>query len=173
MITLIEEDSFAELKYLEALDLSNNNLIEVPAHIFNLPLLRNLYMSDMHFGDRGFATLENINKPMKAPLNVLSIANLRLERIPEFGVLPYLYRLNISHNPMSQLVPQQFSPFCHLKEIDYYGIGRTEKDRCRCEAATRFLLKNRDAELLTQYYCDEISSSKTYSGEIIFILDVC
>jgi leucine-rich repeat transmembrane neuronal protein 1/2 len=163
MITRIEDDTFVELKSLEALDLSNNNLLEVPAHIFNLPLLRNLYMSDMNFGDRGFETLQKIDKPIKAPLNILNIANLRLDRMPEFGILPYLFRLNISHNNMNKLNPQQFSAFCHLKEIE---MSETRMDRCRCEEVTRFLYKNRDAEFNTPIYCDETSTSKTYSGKI-------
>lgn len=155
MINHIEDDTFAKLTNIEALDLSGNGLLEVPPEIFNLPLLRNLYIADNSFGDRGFETLEKVPKPIRAPIKILSIANNRLYKIPAFGILPELYKLNISSNPMRDLTPQQFSPFCHMKEID---LNNTVMEKCRCEEVTRFLLKKREAYLLSSFYCDVISS---------------
>lgn len=61
-------------------------------------------------------------------------------------------------NSMRDLTPQQFSPFCNLKEID---LNNTSMEKCRCEEVTRFLYKKRDAHLLSSFYCDAISSGET------------
>lgn len=92
----IEDDTFAKLVYLEALDLSGNALQQVPPDVFNLPLLRNLYIGDNNFKDQGFEKVQELNKPLKAPLKILNIANNRLTKMPDFGVLPDLYVLNVS-----------------------------------------------------------------------------
>lgn len=166
MINRIEDDTFARLTNLEALDLSGNGLLDVPPEIFNLPMLRNLYIADNSFTDRGFDTIQKVAKPIKAPLKILNIANNRLFKIPDFGVLPELHTLNISSNSMRELTPQQFSPFCNIKEID---MNNTAMEKCRCEEVTRFLYKKRDAYLLSSFYCDAISSGKN-SIRIIFHL---
>lgn len=151
MINEIEDDTFSGLKYLEVLALSGNAIKEIPAEIFNLPMLRNLYMAEMNIGDAGFQGLNDIEKPIKAPLAVLSIADTRINKMPDFGILPSLTKLNISHNKMLDLTPQQFSPFCRLKEIDLYG---TRMGKCQCEEVSRFLYKNRDIYMMTSFYCD-------------------
>ena len=155
MINHIEENTFAKLTGLEALDLSGNALMDVPYDIFNLPVLRNLYIADNSFGDRGFETLQKVPKPIKAPLKILSIANNRLYKIPDFGILPDLYKLNLSSNIMRDITPQQFSPFCNIKEVD---LNNTSMEKCRCEEVTRFLFNKRDAYLSSSFYCDAISS---------------
>jgi leucine-rich repeat transmembrane neuronal protein 1/2 len=101
MINSIEDDTFANLVYLEALDLSGNGLRDVPPEIFSLPLLRNLYIADNGFGDRGFDKVKALAKPLKAPLKILSIANNRLFQIPDLGILPELYKLNLSVSPFA------------------------------------------------------------------------
>lgn len=158
MINRIEDDTFARLTNLEALDLSGNGLLDVPPEIFSLPMLRNLYIADNSFTDRGFDTIQKVAKPIKAPLKILNIANNRLFKIPDFGVLPELHTLNISSNSMRDLTPQQFSPFCNIKEVD---MNNTGIDKCRCEEVTRFLYKKRDAYLLSSFYCDAISSGNS------------
>lgn len=158
MINRIEDDTFARLTNLEALDLSGNGLLDVPPEIFSLPMLRNLYIADNSFTDRGFDTIQKVAKPIKAPLKILNIANNRLYKIPDFGVLPELHTLNISSNSMRDLTPQQFSPFCNIKEVD---MNNTGIEKCRCEEVTRFLYKKRDAYLLSSFYCDAISSGNS------------
>lgn len=157
MINRIEDNTFEQLKNLEALDLSGNGLHEVPPEIFNLPFLRNLYLADNSFTYRGFETVEKLAKPLKAPLKILSIAKNRLDKIPDFGILPELYKLNVSSNNMRDLTPQQFSPFCNIKEID---LNDTSMEKCRCVEVTRFLYKKRDAFLLSSFYCDAITSGE-------------
>lgn len=157
MINHIEDDTFAGLTGLEALDLSGNGLLDFPAEVLNLPILRNLYIADNSFGDRGFEKLQKIAKPIKAPVKILSIANNRLFKIPDFGILPELYKLNISSNILRDLTPQQFSPFCNLREVD---LNNTSMEKCRCEEVTRFLFQKREATLLSSFYCDAISSGE-------------
>lgn len=148
MINRVEDATFTHLTSLEALDLSGNALTAVPLEIFNLPLLRNLYIADNGLRDRGF---EDIPKPIKAPLKILNIANNRLTKMPDFGILPDLYQLNISSNDLYDLTPQQFSPFCHIKEVD---LNKTSMKPCLCESVTRFLTRKREVYLLSPLYCD-------------------
>lgn len=164
MINKVEDDTFVKLTSLEALDLSGNGLLEVPVEIWDLPLLRNLYIADNSFGDRGFEPIKNIQKPIKAPLKILSIANNRLFKIPDIGILPELHKLNLSSNVMRDLTPQQFSPFCNLKEVD---LNNTAMEKCRCEEVTKFLFRKRDAYLSSSFYCDAISSGETSRWNIL------
>lgn len=58
--------------------------------VFELPLLRNLYVYSNRLVqlEEDLAFLE---KPIKAPLQSLNIADCRLTSIPDFGVLPGEY----------------------------------------------------------------------------------
>lgn len=161
MINRVEDETFTKLTNLEVLDLSGNSLDRIPPEIFNLNSLRNLYLADLRFADRQFeTTLNSVDKPIKAPLNLLSIASNRLTRIPDFGVLPYLHRLNISHNNMRDLTMQQLSPFCQLKLID---LTDTDMDKCQCSKLLKFLFVKREADLSRQFFCDEDPASKRFT----------
>lgn len=150
----VEKGTFTELKKLEVLDLSENALREVPTEIFNLPVLRNLYLERNNFGFRSF---DNIPNPIQAPLKKLNLANNNLNSIPhQFGILPDLFHLNISSNRMLELTPQQFSPFCNLKEVD---LNNTSMEKCRCVDVVDFLTGKRDIEILT-FYCRVNSGGK-------------
>lgn len=114
VIRSIQDDTFAKLTDLEALDLSGNGIMKIPTEIFLLPRLRNLYLAD-----NVITSFDNIPKTIIAPLQKLSLARNKLLEIPkELGILPELYHLNISSNPLSFLKPEQFSPFCHLREVN-------------------------------------------------------
>ncbi|XP_070499318.1 peroxidasin homolog pxn-1-like [Chironomus tepperi] len=144
----IEDETFSKLEDLEALDLSGNGLIHIPPEIFKLPRLRNLYIAD-----NSFRSFDNIPSPIIAPLQKLDLSRNNLERIPkEIGILPDLYHLNISSNPLRDLTPQQFSPFCHLKEVNI-SDSRLKTMRCDCEKVTRFLERKRDIYIFS-FYCD-------------------
>lgn len=148
----IEKETFASLKSLEVLDLSENALREIPAEIFNLPHLRNLYLER-----NSFVSFDNIPKPITAPLKKLNLANNRLESIPpQFGILPDLYHLNISSNNMRDLTPQQFSPFCNLKEVD---LNNTAMHKCRCLEVVDFLTIIRRVDIAS-FYCRVDSKGK-------------
>lgn len=146
----IEKETFADLKKLEVLDLSENAIRELPAEIFDLPLLRSLYLER-----NSIVSFDNIPKPIKAPLKKLNLANNYLESIPhQFGILPDLHHLNMSSNYMRDLTPQQFSPFCNLKEVD---LNNTSMHKCRCTEIYDFLTITRHIELTT-YPCKPSNS---------------
>jgi Leucine-rich repeat (LRR) protein len=152
MITHIDDDTFRGLVKLEALDLSSNNLREVPTDIFFLLNLRNLHVSN-----NPRLLFDNIPTPIKAPLQVLSLARTGMDKIPsQFGVLPELYTLNISSNYLRNIKPQDFSPFCHLHEVD---LNETRWDECTCLEVRRYL-ENRGIVLSSVVRCNAIESSK-------------
>jgi len=144
----IEDETFAKLEDLEAINLSGNGLIHIPPEIFTLPRLRNVYLAD-----NSFRSFENIQSPIIAPLQKLDLSRNNMDKIPkELGILPNLVFLNISSNPLRDLTPQQFSPFCHLNEVNITD-SRLKNMKCDCEKVTRFLVRKRDIEIFS-FYCD-------------------
>ena len=135
MIKKIEPGSFSMLTSLETLDLSDNSLREVPADVFHLPNLRKLYLADNDIGNDGFLT---ILKPVRAPLEYLNIANTEIELIPDFGILPYLSHLNLSHNHLESISPEQFAPFCQITFVD---LNETGVGDCECHKSNFFIEK--------------------------------
>jgi hypothetical protein len=155
VIRFIEDDTFAKLTDLEALDLSGNGIMKIPTEIFLLPRLRNLYLAD-----NVITSFENIPKTIIAPLQKLSLAKNKLLEIPkELGILPELFHLNLSSNPLTLLKPQQFSPFCHLREVN---ISDSQMDSCDCENVAQYLTVRRQVDIFS-FYCDAIPMSKHYS----------
>lgn len=134
------------LKKLEVLDLSKNVLGRVPAEVFNLPMLRNLYLERNNFDSHAF---ESIPNPAIAPLRKINLADNNLNSIPhQLGILPDLFHLNISSNRMRDLIPQQFSPFCNLKEVD---LNNTQMEKCQCMEVMDFLTVNRNFSLISSF----------------------
>ena len=133
MILKVEAGTFSLLELLETLDLSNNGLRTVPPDIFNLPMLRKLYLADNELRNEGFAS---IKRPVKAPLVYLSIASTEIDRIPDLGILPGLFHLNISMNLLKQLTPEQFAPLCQIKYVDLNG---TKVGGCQCVKINMFM----------------------------------
>lgn len=162
MIQNIEEGTFSQLVDLEALDLSNNALITIPLEIFRLPLLRNLYVAynNLENLEDGLLLLE---KPIPAPLEKLSLADCWLKRLPNFGILPDLWLLNISSNPMTDLTIEQFSPMCNLRSLD---VNNTRIPQCSCQLITvelssrRTVLHNNHPNcFIESAVCDQVSST--------------
>lgn len=152
----IEDETFAKLEDLEAIDLSGNGLIHVPPELFNLPRLRNLYLAD-----NSFRSFDNIPNPIIAPLQKLDLSRNNLDKIPkEIGILSELYHLNISSNPLRDLTPQQFSPFCHLKEVNI-SDSRLRNMNCDCIKITNFLTRKRDLNIFS-FYCTGSSAGKYF-----------
>lgn len=139
MIQNIEEGTFSELTNLEALDLSNNALRTIPLEIFRLPLLRNLYVGYNKLEDLDDDLLQ-LQKPIGAPLQILSLAECWLERLPNFGILPDLWQLNISSNPMKDLTIDQFAPMCNLRSLD---LNATRIPQCACQTISAELSTRR------------------------------
>ena len=124
--------------------------------MYSLPKLRNLYVADNGLYDLD-RQLSDIPKPIKAPLKILSLASTNRYHLPDFGILPDLYFLNISHNPIRDITTQQFSPMCNLKEVD---LNNTHMGPCVCQTITTFLLRKRQADLKSSFYCDASSQGK-------------
>lgn len=67
--------------------MSTNGIRTIPPELFQLPLLRNLYVHDndlVHLDE----DLKNVQKPIRAPLQFINMAQSKLTHIPDFGVLP-------------------------------------------------------------------------------------
>uniref|UniRef100_A0A182K1S5 LRRCT domain-containing protein n=1 Tax=Anopheles christyi TaxID=43041 RepID=A0A182K1S5_9DIPT len=156
MVQNLEENTFSSLTNLEAIELSHNALITIPPELFQLPVLRNLYVSH-----NALLNLEQdllkIEKPIKAPLQVLGLADCRLQRLPDFGVLPDLWQLNISSNPMKELTLGQFSPMCNLKSVE---LNNTQIPICACQVLTAELVLRRTKIMYPPLYCIPLTSSE-------------
>ncbi|XP_037034662.1 asporin-like [Bradysia coprophila] len=164
MIQTIEPNTFAQLTDLEAIDISTNGLTTLPMGLFSLPLLRNVHASDnplVHL----HKDLENLAKPISAPLQLINLASCKLNKVPDFGVLPDLYMLNISSNELFDVTPQQFSPMCGLNSID---VNDTKIPPCQCQALSFYFrrraitvknLMNCDASSAELFNCLDISNA--------------
>lgn len=129
----VEAGTFATLPLLETLDLSSNGLIYVPPDIFSLANLRKLYLAENELHNLAF---QNISRPIKAPLEYLNLARTEITKVPNFGIMPDLYHLNISWNSMNDIAPHQFASFCQLKEVD---LNETNVEPCECEGINIFM----------------------------------
>lgn len=146
----IEEGTFAQLTGLEALDLSHNGITTIPKELFNLERLRNLYVQGnklLHL----HIELAMVPKPIKAPLQIVNIASAYLMKVPDFGILPDLWQLNISGNPLLEINAEQFSPLCALNSVDF---NETQVPNCQCHALSRYL-KVRDVTV-DNLVCDSV-----------------
>uniref|UniRef100_U5EE05 Putative membrane glycoprotein lig-1 n=1 Tax=Corethrella appendiculata TaxID=1370023 RepID=U5EE05_9DIPT len=150
MIQFIEKDAFADLTGLEALDISHNALTTIPLELFNLPLLRNLYVQGNALYELN-RELDTLEKPIRAPLQIINLAECRLTKIPNFGILPDLWQLNISSNPLLDITLQQFAPFCNLKKLDW---NETRIDMCTCQLITVNLRKRLVTIESNAIHCD-------------------
>lgn len=114
---MIDKDAFASLSYLETLDLSKNVILALPDSLFQLPSLRKLYLNGNPLLHMSFKDLI-ITKPIQAPLELLDLSDCKLDKLPDWGILPNLVLYNISQNPLTTLEPQHFSTMCKLAKVD-------------------------------------------------------
>lgn len=153
MIQTIEPNTFAQLTDLEAIDLSTNGLTTLPMELFSLPLLRNIHASDNYLFDL-HKDLESLSKPILAPLQLINLASCKLNKVPDFGVLPDLYMLNISSNELYDVTPQQFSPLCSLSSID---VNNTKFSPCPCRELLQYF-RQRSITIKNGMDCDASSA---------------
>lgn len=120
-----------------------------------MPLLRNLYVAhnNLAFSDANPLQLE---LPIRAPLQIISLADCRLNRLPDFGILPDLWMLNISINPMADLTVEQFAPLCNLRKLD---MNDTRAEQCACQEITVQLERRRVMVLNSNMHCLPMYSS--------------
>lgn len=131
----IEEGTFSQLTGLEALDLSTNAITTIPKELFYMERLRNLYLQGNNLIHLE-SDLATVPKPIKAPLQILNLANCDLMKVPDFGILPDLWHLNVSGNYLLDVNADQFSPLCALSKIDF---NDTRVPNCQCHVLTRYL----------------------------------
>ncbi|XP_061396532.1 leucine-rich repeat-containing protein 40 [Musca vetustissima] len=135
MIQSVEPGTFSHLTSLQEIDLSNNGLLTIPLELLQLPSLRNLYIdsNELIHLERD---LEALDRPIKAPLEYLNVADCGLQDIPDLGILPKLWHINASMNPLMDLSIDRFANMCNLKSID---LTRTKLTQCQCQQANNHL----------------------------------
>lgn len=99
----------------------------------------------------------SLQKPIKAPLQVLSLNDCRLQRLPDFGILPDLWQLNISSNPMKELTLDHFSPMCNLKAVD---LNNTQIPICPCQVLTAELVLRRTKVMFPPLHCIPLTAAE-------------
>lgn len=125
MIQTIEPLAFEPLTALEALDLSLNGLHTIPEAVFNLPMLRKLYISDNSLKNLN-NELKLMEKPFRSPIVYLDMMNTQLFQFPDLGMMPYLEHLNVSQNKFTSLEPKNLAYMCSLRVLDLtnsFSIG--------------------------------------------------
>ncbi|KAJ6644258.1 Tsukushi, partial [Pseudolycoriella hygida] len=161
MIQSIGPNTFAQLTYLEAIDLSTNGLTTLPMELFSLPALRHLHAADnpmIHL----HKDLKNVSKPVSAPLKLINLSSCKLNKVPDFGVLPDLWKLNISSNDMLDITPQQLSPLCGLTTID---VNNTRIPPCPCHTLVTYFRK-RSIAVANGLHCDNSAEELIYCANV-------
>ncbi|XP_037930134.1 leucine-rich repeat-containing protein 4C-like [Teleopsis dalmanni] len=135
MIQSVEPGTFRALTSLQEIDLSNNALMTIPLEIFQLPSLRNLYVdsNELIYLDRD---LETLQKPIQAPLEYINLADCALNDLPDLGIVPNIWHVNISKNPLTELTMSKFANMCNLKSID---LTKTDMSICSCQQVNNHL----------------------------------
>ncbi|XP_036331498.1 leucine-rich repeat and immunoglobulin-like domain-containing nogo receptor-interacting protein 1 [Rhagoletis pomonella] len=134
-IQSVEPGTFAPLTSLEEIDLSNNALVTIPLEIFQLPSLRNLYVDSNELFNLE-RDLQGLETPIGAPLEYLNVADCGLENLPNLGVLPKLWQINASSNPLTDLTVNTLANMCNLRTMD---LTKTDINECACQQVNRYL----------------------------------
>lgn len=149
-IRSIDEDAFSSLHYLEVLDLQQNGCDNLPRGLFQLPYLRKMYLGSNDLQDNVFTHME-----VTSPLNFLQISHNKLKRIPQLGLMPAMTELNVSHNAIESVTPEDLAPFCFLKKLDLSGNNiKFNATACQCQTLHHWL-KTRAIDVLPAFNCTE------------------
>ncbi|XP_072751859.1 biglycan isoform X2 [Anoplolepis gracilipes] len=123
----IEEGAFANQRYLEVLDISQNGCDNLPKSLFQLPYLRTLYLGHNKLTDSVFKV------EVTSPLKMLQLTKNKLTRIPKLGIQSTLVHLNVSDNLITSIDADDLAPFCSLKVLDLSrNIIRFNRG-CQCQ----------------------------------------
>ncbi|XP_047019591.1 leucine-rich repeat transmembrane neuronal protein 1-like [Helicoverpa zea] len=145
----IEETALSRFTNLQTLDLSNNVILELPNSIFQLPSLRKLYFRSNPIFHKAIEPLV-IERPIKAPLELLDVSDCKIKNLPDWGYLPQLRFYNISHNPLAALSVDHFARMCNLVNVDLTDSIGTIK-LCSMRPAVLWLKEKRVSFLLADY----------------------
>lgn len=141
MISRIDDDAFDNSQRLEILDLSFNGLTNLPPQVFELPSLSKLFLSQN--GNMNLAEVIEISKPIQSPLVYIDIGFNELEALPDFGVMPFLVKLNVSGNDYMKVDIRPFSGLCNLKYFINHNMTVVFDDPCDCWTLERWLKDRR------------------------------
>ncbi|XP_029163247.1 chaoptin-like [Nylanderia fulva] len=123
----IDEAFFANQPYLEVLDLTSDIINYLPKSLFQLPYLHTLYLGHNMISDFVF----NVT----SPLRLLQLNNNLLNVIPNIGVQPTLFYLDVSYNYITSISTEDLAPFCSLKKLYLTGNRiRFNASSCDCQA---------------------------------------
>ncbi|XP_029162253.1 LOW QUALITY PROTEIN: chaoptin-like [Nylanderia fulva] len=127
-IQIIEEAAFANQPYLQVLDLSHNYCYKLPKSLFQLPYLCTLYLGNNRLIDLAFKV------KVTSPLRLLELSKNLLTVIPNIGIQPTLFHLDVSYNIITSISTEDLAPFCSLKELDLTGNKiRFNASSCDCQ----------------------------------------
>lgn len=126
-LTSLDEDLIASLKNLHELDISLNQLAEVPQAL-KQDSLKGLIKLSLAGNPLGELRVEDFQK--LTGLQELDLSGLNLQGIPQsfFKAFPRLIHLTAAENPFNCLCPLAWFPVW-LKEKDV-SLGRPEETRC-------------------------------------------
>ncbi|XP_029163241.1 leucine-rich repeat transmembrane neuronal protein 4-like isoform X2 [Nylanderia fulva] len=123
----IDNAVFANQPYLEVLDLRYNIINYLPKSLFQLPYLHTLYLGHNLLYDSVF----NVT----SPLRLLELSKNLLTVIPNIGIQPTLFHLDVSYNKITSISTEDLAPFCSLKELDLTGNRiKFNASNCDCQA---------------------------------------
>jgi Leucine-rich repeat (LRR) protein len=122
-LQILEKTTFQAAKLLEVLRLSNNDLVELSAHIFNMPTLKTL--------DLGRNRLERIASEAFSGLLALErlyLSDNNLKSIPSdsFYQIPKLSFLSLENNQFTKLDDDIFKNNPHMKSLGLSNNSFTE-----------------------------------------------
>lgn len=109
--------------------------------------------------------LQSLEKPVSAPLQKINLSNCRLSSVPDFGILPELYHLNLSFNPLDQVAPQQFSSYCSLSVVVLENA--TDINPCTCQSLHVYFIR-RNISLRDWFDCPTIHEGINSQSFILF-----
>ncbi|XP_035494499.1 vasorin-like [Scophthalmus maximus] len=126
-LTSVDEDLIASLGNLHELDISMNQLTEVP-HALKQDSLKGLIKLNLAANQFGELRMEDFQR--LTGLQELDLSGLNLQSFPKsfFQIFPKLMHLTAAENPFNCLCPLAWFPVW-LKEKDV-ELGRPEETRC-------------------------------------------
>ncbi|XP_034950268.1 trophoblast glycoprotein-like [Chelonus insularis] len=150
--TDIEDAAFVNLKKLEVLDLSKNALSDIPKNIFALPAIRIIYLSENKLGDNAMDPTPFADE---STLQILDVSKNHLTKLPRLGILPYLKRLNVSRNLITNLKTEDIAAFCTLKVLDLSHNPIIFTDHCECQAINAWIVARNITMFPPKFNCTD------------------
>ena len=167
---------FCDLRRLRILDLSSNDLSDLPGDVFqNLRLLQQLYLEHNRLKYLPKYVFRNLKS-----LKTLSVQGNRLEHLPKdvFRDLISLHVLDLSYNkPLQGLADNIFGYLQNLQELNMYGIQFTSLPEEIFQGPINLIHLYLDDTVLVDLDCEGLCSLKTRPrSNLCFgksILDYC